>query len=240
MKFKVPSREKGPKTHLPVALVIDTSASTDDIRELLNRCSFQLIQSLKRELVFKRIVELLVIFFNSDYQDVLYFKPLEMVDEHELDIVESRGFTATGRAILHALECLDKKEMEWKQKGEKYYQPLFFLLTDGYPDAGVGAPPTVVEKIEETYALAAQQIKEKEEKDKIIFIAAGIQQKNGCNANMGKLKELSSHPERILRVTDQLDSLNSIEKFYQLIYKSTNAAIANTPVDEVIGQTWLH
>ena len=239
MKFKVPPREKGPKTHLPVALVIDTSASTEDIRELLNQCSCQLIRSLKRELTFQRIVELLVIFFNSDYQDVLYFKPLEMVDEHELDIVESKGFTATGRALIHALDCIDRKKMEWKQKGEKYYQPLLFLLTDGYPDAGVGAPSKVVEKIEEWYALAAQQIKGKEEKDKIVFIAAGIQQKNGCNANMEKLKELSSHPERILRVTDQAGSMNSIEKFYQLIYESTNATFANTPVDDVIGQTWL-
>lgn len=238
MAFVVPPRMKGPKTHLPVAIVIDTSASTKDIRELMNQCARKLVNSLKHELAFQKVVELLVVFYNSDYTNVVDFIPLESVREKDLDIAESKGFTETGRALLYSLQRLDEKKMEWKQKGEKYYQPLLFLLTDGYPDAGIGAPKSVVERVEETYALAARQIIEKEKNEKIIFIAAGIQQENGDSANMEKLKELSGHPERILCVKEVVGSVNSIEKFYNLIYESTNAMFTNTPVEEVIEQVW--
>ncbi len=238
MAFAVPPRMNGPKTHLPVAIVIDTSASTKDIRELMNQCARKLVNSLKRELAFQKVVELLVVLYNSDYTNIVDFKPLESVRESDLDIPESKGFTETGRALLYSLQRLDEKKMEWKQKREKYYQPLLFLLTDGYPDAGRGAPKSVEERVEETYALAAKQIKEKEKKEKIIFVAAGIQQENGDRANMEKLRELSSHSERILCVKDVVGSVNSIEKFYNLIYESTNALFSNTPVEEVIEQVW--
>lgn len=236
MAFVVPPRSWGPKTHLPVAFIIDTSASTNDIRDLLNTCARELLCSMKAQAVFKNIVELLVIFYNSDYQNIVDFKPLGFVGEHDLDIHESRGFTETGRALLYALDCLDNKKAEWRAKGEKYYQPLLFLLTDGYPDAGIDAPMKVVQHVEYTYAQAASKIKEREKTDKIVFVAAGIQQKNGCSANIEKLKQLTSHPERIFCVSDVTGSVHRIEGFYHLIYESTNAVFNNTPVGEVINQ----
>ena len=100
MAFAVPPRMNGPKTHLPVAIVIDTSASTKDIRELMNQCARKLVNSLKRELAFQKVVELLVVLYNSDYTNIVDFKPLESVRESDLDITESKGFTEKGRALI--------------------------------------------------------------------------------------------------------------------------------------------
>ena len=43
MNFVVPSRGNGPRSHLPVAIVIDKSTSTNDIKDLLNNCIVNLV-----------------------------------------------------------------------------------------------------------------------------------------------------------------------------------------------------
>lgn len=238
MKVVVQPREAGPRIHLPVSIVIDKSESTGDIRDLLNRGAQSLIQSMKKELTFRGIVDLLVIHFSSESEVIMDFQPLEQISEHALDIHSSRGHTDTGKALLTALDALDRKKMEWKRSGEKYFQPLLFLLTDGYPDAGSGAPEEVVRSVEEAYRQAAHEIRTRERAEKIVFIAAGIQLKYGCQANIDMLRELSGYPERILQISDFDENANSIQQFYHLIHESTKAMYTGTPVEDVIGQVW--
>lgn len=237
MKFVVPSRGDGPRVHLPVALIIDKSESTGDIRGLLNHCILKLIYSMKQETTFINVVDLLVIHYSSDHEVIANFTPLECVDPSDLMIKESKGFTHTGGALLHALQELDEKKFEWKNRAEKYYQPLFFLLTDGYPDAGVGAPSKVKAYVQDAYLRAAQEIKKREAEEKLVFIAAGIEQKNGVRADMKKLRELSNFPDRIIPVREA-GNINEIERFFHLIYESTNATFSNTPLDDVIDDIW--
>lgn len=234
MAFIVPPRKNGPKAHLPVAIALDRSYSTETIRPLLNHCAEKLISSLKEDMFLRNIVELLVVQFSSDYETVVDFAPLETVRGNELDILKSGGSTATGDALLYILQRLDEKKIEWRLSGEKYYQPLLFLLTDGYPDAGLGAPDTVVEHVRQTYEAAAEQIREREANQKIVFIAAGIQQKNGYHANIEKLQELTSYPDRVLCVTDDVGGIHGIERFYDLIYQSTNAMYEGTPIEDIV------
>lgn len=234
MGFCVSPREHRLKSHLPVAIVIDRSGSTGDIRGILNKYSGELIQSLKGSLFLKNIVELLVIQYSSDYKTVVDFKPLEQVGDHDLDIPSSHGFTATGRALLHALQRLDEKKTEWKLEGEKYYQPLLFLLTDGYPDAGRNAPPEVAAAVQQTYAEAAQQIRRRELDQKLTFIGVGIEQKNGIKADLGRLRELSNYPDRVLCVKDLENGTSGVEQFFDLVYQSTNAVFEDTPIDDVV------
>lgn len=236
MVFRVASRGETAKCHLPVAIVIDNSASTKDIRELMNICSRKLIQSLKGSVLLADLVELLVIVYNSDAQILVDFKPLQQIGEDELDIKVSDGFTATGHALKIALAKLDQKKVEWKIKGEDYKQPLLFLITDGVPDAGKGAPKEAVEAVERTYAEAAREIRLREAEKKLVFIAAGIQRKRGERADMDRLRELSSHPERLLRINETMNGISGVERFFSLIYDATNVvACKNTSVDNVVG-----
>ena len=206
MKFIVPSRGDSPRSHLPIAIIIDKSESTKDIRDLLNKCIVNAVNEMKKEALFKNTVDLLVIHYSSEHEVVIDFEK--------------------------------KKKIEWKSRGEKYYQPLVFLLTDGYPDAGVGAPKKVAEFVEDAYISAASDIKKRECDNKIVFIAAGIEQKNGVGADMKRLSELSNYPERVLKI-NEASSINGIENFFDLIYESTNATFTNTPVDDVINHIFF-
>lgn len=238
MAFYIPPREAGPKTHLPVCIVIDKSESTEDIRDLLNQGAQSLIRSMKEELTFRGIVELLVVQFSSETEITVDFKPLEQIGEHDLDIGRSEGFTATGRALLTALDRLDQRKMEWKRQGEEYFQPLLFLLTDGYPDAGIGAPDEVVQDIKETYEIAAREIRDREDGKKLVFIAAGLQQQNGYQANMEELRRLSAFPDRVLQISDFEGNSQKIKEFYQLIHRATDALLTDTPIQDVLSQFW--
>ena len=238
IREKFPGRaEDTPKEHLAVSIVVDKSESTADIHDLLNTCTRDLVTKLKKDLLFKGIVELQVVFFSGTYQEA-DFVPLEQISPSSLVVPKSEGYTHTGQALLYALEQLQKKKNYWKQKAEHYYQPMLFLLTDGFPDAGEGAPDDVVKDVREAYEMAGDQIKKLEsskpnESPKLLFVAAGIERKNGISANMDKLRELSSHPERILSVTHG-NGLNGIEKFFDLIYQMTYTMGMqhNTPSEE--------
>lgn len=235
MGFHVASRGETAKCHLPVAIVIDSSGSTERIRPLINECSRKLIQSMKGSLLLADIVELLVIVYNSDVRTLMNFKPLKQIGENELDIDKSTGFTATGYALKTALTKLDQKKVEWKAKGEDYKQPLLFLITDGFPYAGDKAPKEAAEAVERTYAEAAQEIRLREAEKKLVFIAAGIQQTRGDRADMERLRELSIHPDRILCVNETMNGISGVEKFYGLIYDATNVvACKNTSIDNVV------
>lgn len=237
MPFVIP-RARGAVKHLPVAIIVDHSSSTEDIRELLNSCSKNLIQSMKKEVTFHGVVQLLVILYNHNYQTIVDFQPLESVADNALYIEKSTGATNTGKALLHALERLDEKKVQWKRAGEEYYQPLMFLLTDGYPDPGKGASDELREQVEQAYQAAANRIRSKESSDKIVFAAAGIEQKNGYHANMARLRELSSFSDRIITVTDADTGVNQIEQFYNLIKVATSATLANTPLDSIFQDIW--
>ena len=238
MNFVVPSRGNGPRSHLPVAIVIDKSTSTNDIKDLLNNCIVNLVTRMQKETIFRNTVDLLVVHYSSEHEVIADFETLDDVNPHSLVIERSHGFTHTGGALLYVLQRLDEKKFEWKNSAEKYYQPLLFLLTDGYPDAGKGAPPNVKKVVDESYAAAANEIKNREKEQKLVFIAAGIEQQNGECADMARLSELSIYPERIIHVKEA-GHLNEIEKFFHLIYESTNATFSNTPVDDVINQIWF-
>lgn len=238
MSFVVSPRSAGPRDHLPVAMVIDRSTSTARIRQLLNASACRMLESMRSELMFRGIVELLVIHFSSEVEVKVNFQPLEQVRPEDLCIQQSHGFTATGLALNRALELLDRKKLEWGQRAEHYYQPLLFLLTDGYPNAGRNAPPRVVQVLDEAYRNAARIIRQKEQAEKIVFIGAGIQQQDGEKANMEKLRELTLHPDRVLTVNDAAGGARSIEQFYRLIHESTRGMYQGTPIDDVVGQIW--
>lgn len=235
MSIKVSPRSAGPKVHLPVAIVIDRSESTGDIQSLLNQCAQKLIRNMKGHLLLNNVVDLLVVFYNHEYETAVDFLPLSQVGEHDLDIHDCWGTTATGTALLYALQRLDEKKAEWHMDGEEYRQPMLFLLTDGYPSPGYTARKEYHQLFEDQYARAADQIRSRELENKLVFMAAGIQQSNGECADMEKLKQLTNYPDHILRVSDVVGEFDHVERFYDLIYLSTNAMFENTPIDSVVG-----
>ena len=217
--FKIPPRKNTLKKHLPVAILIDKSGSAHDIRPLVERSVRKMIQKLQAEITFRGVVELLMIFFSGECQ-AAEFTPLEKMQPDAFSMPECTGTTNTGQALLYALGKLEKKRLEWEQSGERSFEPLMFLLTDGFPDAGIGAPEKVREAVKKSYQDAAQTVRKMEREGNLLFLAAGVQRKNGVCADMAKLQELSAFPDRIFRVDDS-GGLDGVELFFHVIYEQT-------------------
>lgn len=234
--MKIRSSRTRTVTYIPIAILVDYSSSTKDIREILNSSSRQMLQSMKQEVTFANSVKLLVVLYNHGRKTIVDLQTLEEVSDNALYIEKSTGATDTGSAILYALERLDEQKAQWKQAAQDYYQPLVFLMTDGYPDAGLNASEEDKARVEQAYQAAAAAIKSKEANGKIVFVAAGVQRKNGASANMKRLCELTSHPDRVLTLSDDDNAGNRISTFYNLILKATSNLGTGTPIDDLIGE----
>lgn len=236
------------RSHLPLVLLIDISKSTEDIRELINKCQKQMLRAMMEDLTLQGCVYLYILHFNGACEPAVEFELLDSLaargalndDSDELDIKKSYGCTNTGRAIMTALQAVDEQKTEWrKNRAENVFQPLMFLLTDGYPDAGLGASEEEKEAVERAYRNAAEEIQRREKKDdngraKITFAAAGVQRRNGCSANIPRLKELTSYADHVVAVTDDADGsvdVAGLSQFFDMIYLATTTTVNGKPTD---------
>jgi uncharacterized protein YegL len=119
-------------------------------------------------------------------------------------------------------------------KQEVCSKPLVFLLTDGYPDAGIGAPGEYVEAVRKNYEEAAALIKEQEADDSLYFCAVGIQRSNGVGANMETLRRLSDKPDRIFKLDEESILNEGVDRFCQMIYDTAKAMSNNTPLQDAL------
>lgn len=231
----VPSRKKlNLNTYIPVAILIDRSASMSDVLDIINSCMSGLIRELKSELLFKgQKVLLLVVSFNHKFKILLDFEELDNIDASSLSIEEASGATDPGLVLLNVLERLDSKKAEWKEQSVAYCQPFVYLFTDGYPDAGTNASDADRAAVTERYNAAAKWIREKESaqdgKEKIVFIAAGLQRKKGASANIEMLRELTTHPDHVITISEDNSSMRGISKFFELIKTATLNPDSFTP-----------
>ena len=241
------------RSHLPLVLLIDISKSTEDIRELINKCQKQMLRAMMEDVALRGCVYLYILHFNGACEPVVEFELLDSLyergalndDSDELDIKKSYGCTNTGRAIMTALQAVDEQKTEWrKNRAENVFQPLMFLLTDGYPDAGLGASEEEKAAVERAYRNAAEEIQRREKEDgngraKITFAAAGVQRRNGCSANIPRLKELTSYADHVVAVTDDADGsvdVAGLSEFFGMIYQATTTTVnRGTPLEDVVG-----
>lgn len=231
----VPKKGRAPKTHIPIAILIDCSESAEDIRELMDRSIRELLRQMNNKVELRSCVELLVIQYNDRFYAPVKFDYVENIKPGQLDIRSCEGTTHTGMAILKALQMLRSRRMEYIGKQEKCSKPLLFLFTDGYPDAGENAPADKVKQVARDYEDAAEQIKWMEKEDQLFFCAAGIQRKDGICADMQTLYKLSSYAQkRIFQVIGDDNDRETVSKFFQMICDAAKAMEARTPPEDVL------
>ena len=230
----VEKKGRASKKHLPIAVLIDCSESVQDIQDLLNNSIQKMVQELNRRVELRSYVELLVVHYNDYYHVPASFVPVVDIKHGQLDIRSCEGTTHTGMAILKTLHLLQEKLTEYQGKREKHTKPLMFLFTDGYPDAGDGAPKATMDQVKQDYEDAAEMIKEMEKADELYFCAAGIQRKDGCSADMKTLSKLSAHKDRIVQVIGDDNGGETISRFCNVICDTATALRRSTPLEEAI------
>lgn len=232
----VGKKGRASKKHLPIAILIDCSESVEDIKDLLNKSIQKMIRELNSRVELRQFVELYVVHYNDFYYVPADFVPVTEIRPGQLDIRSCEGTTHTGMAILNTIQKLQEKQAVYQGKKEKSTKPLVFLFTDGYPDAGDGAPQVSVEQVRQDYADAAELIRELEKGDELYFCAAGIQRRDGPSADMEMLRKLSDHADRIVRVIGDDNGEETISRFCNVICDTATALRSKTPLEDAMAQ----
>jgi uncharacterized protein YegL len=118
--------------------------------------------------------EICIVEFNNDANCLIDFANIER--QEELPELAAHGNTSMGEGVNLALDLLDKRKSEYKEKGVDYYQPWLVLMTDGESN---GSSSELSRAIERT--------KEMVEKKKLTVFPIGI----GDEAGMETLKKFS-------------------------------------------------
>lgn len=79
--------------------------------------------------------EICVVTFNNEASCIADFTSVER--QCELSYLNAYGDTAMGEGVNLALDLLEKRKNEYKDKGVDYYQPWLIIMTDGTPNGSV-------------------------------------------------------------------------------------------------------
>ena len=181
----------------PCVLLLDTSQSMDGPKiEQVTSGLHTLKQELLQDSLARARVELSVVLFNEQIEEIQPFAP---IDSFMPPVLQAAGRTAMGAAIAYALESLSRRKRDYNDRGIPYYQPLLFLITDGAP-----TDPAALDNIR-------GELLQRQRRAKLTFSAIGVDQ-----ADMNLLASLSAGPAYQLTGM-QMTSL------FKWISKSTSA-----------------
>lgn len=122
------------------------------------------------------------------------------------------GDTAMGEGVNLALDLLERRKQEYKDKGVDYYQPWLVLMTDGEPNGSAGE---LTRAINRTVEMVNQK--------KLTVFPIGI----GSEANMSTLNKFSPK-----RPALKLQGLK-FQEFFAWLSKSVSKTSQSTPGETV-------
>lgn len=188
---------------IDIYLIVDRSSSTKNIIGYINNAIKTVVKKLRSMPELNGVDKTLsLIQYNHKPDIVLDTVRLDTVDLDGIKLF-SEGATDTGAALLKAFEMDLKNRQERIEEGTEMWRPLFFLFTDGYPDAGKNASEESIEAVEKNYSAAAEKIKEGERSRSLVFIAAGFFNEDSdyvVKANLSKLRELTDNSGNVVEV----------------------------------------
>ena len=174
--LRVKDLVENPTTRLPVCLCLDVSNSMegDPVNELNEGIGLFFYELKKDEIAFYSAEVAVVTFGGFDAKCLLDFANLERVPKPPK--LEAVGMTPMGEGVNLALDLLEKRLNEYREKGVDYFQPWLVLMSDGSPNGD----ETELER-------AIQRVSELEHSKKLTVITIGI----GKDADMEVLAKFS-------------------------------------------------
>lgn len=205
---------------IDVFLIVDHSLSTMNIIDTINRAIKKMLEELRFSPYLSGVDKYLTIIqYNHHSEAIVETTLVENVDPGKINLT-SAGATDTGSAILKALNIGSRRYQYWREEGEESWHPLYFLFTDGYPDAGQEASREEEIAVERAYTEAAMEIKRLENSGKLLFVAGGFCSRKSRNgANMDKLRELTNYDKHVIEIPD--DKIDKLSKFFSDIIPIT-------------------
>lgn len=118
-------------------------SAIDDLNEGIN----QFFEAIRTDEVAVYSAEICIITFGG--QKAQLVSDFSTVDKQSdsLELVAD-GDTYMGEAVNMALDCLEKRKQEYKDKGVDYFQPWLVLMTDGAPNGSQRELDTAIARVQ--------------------------------------------------------------------------------------------
>jgi len=132
LKLRMEDLVNNPTARVPICLCLDVSGSMygDPIDEL-NEGVRAFYQELRDDEVAQYAAEISIVTFGGDAECIEDFANIER--QTNIPDLEADGGTPMAEAVDMALDMLEARKQEYKDKGVDYYQPWLVMMTDGYP-----------------------------------------------------------------------------------------------------------
>ncbi|NMA82602.1 MAG: VWA domain-containing protein [Epulopiscium sp.] len=200
-----------PTARVPVCLCLDTSGSMDGapINEL-NEGVRLFYEAIREDETALYSAEISIVTFGGDAELIEDFANIDR--QPAAPILEARGLTPMGEAVNLALDCLERRKQEYKDKGVDYYQPWLVLMTDGAPNGSKSELKTAIQR---TVELVNNK--------KLTVFPIGI----GQDADMNILKQFSPARDPL-----RLQGLK-FREFFAWLSKSVSKTSQSTPGEKI-------
>lgn len=201
-----------PTARVPVCLCLDTSGSMNgQAIDELNEGVRLFYEAIKEdETAFYSAEISIVTFGGNEAQCIADFASLEL--QPNAPILTANGMTPMGEAVNMALDLLERRKEEYKDRGVDYYQPWLVLMTDGEPN---GDKEELLRAINSTVELV--------NRGKLTVFPIGI----GNDADMKVLSQFSPK-----RPPLKLQGLK-FREFFAWLSKSVSKTSQSTPGESV-------
>ena len=194
---------ENPTARCACALVLDTSGSMDgEPIEQLNAGVTQFLEELRGDDFASCAVEVSVITFGGDVEEVLPFTTAYQIDG--CDRLNASGSTPMGEAVDLAIDRLERRKAEYKNSGVSYYQPWLVLMSDGAPNSG--------------WEESARRLRRMADERKVTVLCVGI----GDGADLKILGQFSTRPAK------QLSGMK-FREFFQWLSQSMERVSQSSP-----------
>lgn len=201
-----------PTARVPVCLCLDVSGSMNGspISEL-NQGVQLFYDAIKEDEVAMYSAEVCIVTFGgNDAKCIEDFASLEL--QPTPPRLTAGGMTPMGEAVNMALDLLEQRKKEYKDKGVDYYQPWLVLMTDGEPNGNF-------RELERSIQRTVELVNSK----KMTVFPIGI----GAKADMSTLAKYSP-----ARPPLKLQGLK-FKEFFAWLSKSVSKTSQSTPGESV-------
>lgn len=209
--FRVEDLVNNPTARVPVCLCLDTSGSMEGtpINELKAGVK-AFYDAIKQDEMALYAAEVSIITFGGGVNCIEDFSNIERQNSnHNL---RATGGTPIGEAVNMALDLLEKRKQEYKDKGVDYFQPWLVLMTDGQPN---GSMAELERAINRTNTLVNNK--------NLTIFPIGI----GSDADMNVLKRFSPKRKPL-----RLNGLK-FREFFQWLSKSVSQTSQSIPGENI-------
>lgn len=200
-----------PTARVPVCLCLDTSGSMqgEPIAEL-NEGVRLFYESIREDETAMYAAEISIVTFGETVRLIEDFANIDR--QPAAPKLSAGGMTPMGEAVNMALDCLEKRKQEYRDKGVDYYQPWLVLMTDGAPN---GAASELIRAATRTSDLVLG--------GKLTIFPIGI----GAGAEMSVLKRFSPRRSPL-----RLQGLK-FREFFAWLSRSVSKTSQSMPGEEV-------